>query len=126
MTAVYISPSLEAMHLGGLALMSGMTMFGGALEALLSRSMRRLRSLLPPELAGVVIVWWRSVDYRTLLAEGAQLPTHDLDGRGDHALGLLRADWHDHRVRHGLFHRPSIAGRPGTAHRSAAAATATC
>jgi xanthine permease XanP len=43
MTAVYISPSLEAMHLGGLALMSGMTMFGGALEALLSRSMRRLR-----------------------------------------------------------------------------------
>jgi xanthine/uracil permease len=56
MTAVYISPSLEAMRLGGLALMSGMTMFGGALEALLSRSMRRLRSLLPPELAGVVIL----------------------------------------------------------------------
>jgi xanthine permease XanP len=56
MTAVYVSPSLEAVRIGGLALMGGMTMFGGAVEALLSRSMQRLRSLLPPELAGVVIV----------------------------------------------------------------------
>jgi putative effector of murein hydrolase LrgA (UPF0299 family) len=49
MTAVYISPSLEAMRLGGLALMSGMTMFGGALDAPPSL-------MLPPELAGVVIL----------------------------------------------------------------------
>ena len=56
MTAVYIGPSLDAVHLGGLALMNGMTLFGGAVEAALSRSMHRLRSLLPPELAGVVIV----------------------------------------------------------------------
>lgn len=56
MTAVYVSPSLEAVRIGGLALMGGMTMFGGAVEALLSRSMQRMRSLLPPELAGVVIV----------------------------------------------------------------------
>jgi hypothetical protein len=38
--------------------------------------MRRLRSLLPPELAGVVILLVAigngMVDYRTLLAEGAQ------------------------------------------------------
>ena len=33
-----------------------MTMFGGSVEALLSRSMHRLRSLLPPELAGVVFL----------------------------------------------------------------------
>jgi NCS2 family nucleobase:cation symporter-2 len=56
MTAVYVSPSLSAVRLGGLPLMAGMTLFGGLLEALISRSMHRLRSLLPPELAGVVIV----------------------------------------------------------------------
>ena len=56
MTAVYVSPSLEAVRLGGLGLMAGMTIFGGAVEALLSRSMHRLRSLLPPELSGVVIL----------------------------------------------------------------------
>ncbi len=56
MTAVYVSPSLEAVRLGGLALMSGMTLFGGIAEALWSRSLHRLRALLPPELAGVVIL----------------------------------------------------------------------
>ena len=56
MTAVYVGPSLDAVRLGGLALMSGMTMFGGLVEAALSRSMHRLRSVLPSELAGVVIV----------------------------------------------------------------------
>ena len=56
MTAVYVSPSLEAVRLGGMALMAGMTVFGGVVEAALSRSMHRLRALLPPELAGVVIV----------------------------------------------------------------------
>ena len=40
MTAVYVSPSLEAVRLGGLALMGGMTIFGGAVEAALS--------LMPP------------------------------------------------------------------------------
>jgi len=55
MTAVYVGPSLEAVHIGGLALMSGMTMFGGVLEAAVSKSLNRLRSVLPPELAGVVI-----------------------------------------------------------------------
>ncbi len=55
MTAVYVGPSLEAVRIGGLALMSGMTMFGGVLEAAVSKSLNRLRSVLPPELAGVVI-----------------------------------------------------------------------
>lgn len=55
MTAVYVGPSLEAVRLGGLALMSGMTLFGGVLEAAVSKSLNRLRSVLPPELAGVVI-----------------------------------------------------------------------
>jgi xanthine permease XanP len=55
MTAVYVGPSLEAVHIGGLALMSGMTLFGGVLEAAVSKSLNRLRSVLPSELAGVVI-----------------------------------------------------------------------
>src|ERR1700761_5206706 len=50
MTAVYVPPSLEAVRLGGLPLMAGMTIFGGIVEAVLSRSMHRLRALLPPEL----------------------------------------------------------------------------
>jgi NCS2 family nucleobase:cation symporter-2 len=74
MTAVYVSPSLEAVRLGGLALMGGMTIFGGAVEAVLSRSMHRLRSLLPPELAGVVILLVAigngMVGYRYLLSPG--------------------------------------------------------
>ena len=74
MTAVYVSPSLDAVRLGGLALMGGMTIFGGAVEALLSRSMHRLRSLLPPELAGVVIVLVAigngMLGYRYLLSPG--------------------------------------------------------
>lgn len=74
MTAVYVSPSLEAVRLGGLALMGGMTIFGGAAEALLSRSMQRLRSLLPPELAGVVILLVAigngMVGFRYLLVSG--------------------------------------------------------
>ncbi len=74
MTAVYVSPSLEAVRLGGLALMGGMTLFGGAVEALLSRSMHRLRSLMPPELAGVVILLVAigngMVGYRYLLVPG--------------------------------------------------------
>lgn len=75
MTAVYVSPSLEAVRLGGLALMGGMTIFGGVVEAVLSRSMHRLRSLLPPELAGVVILLVAIgnglVGYRYLLVPGA-------------------------------------------------------
>jgi xanthine permease XanP len=55
MTAVYVGPSLEAVQIGGLALMSGMTLFGGAVEAAVSKSLHRLRAVLPPELAGVVI-----------------------------------------------------------------------
>jgi NCS2 family nucleobase:cation symporter-2 len=56
--------------------MGGMTLFGGAVEALLSRSMSRLRSLLPPELAGVVILLVAigngMVGYRYLLVPGTQ------------------------------------------------------
>jgi xanthine permease XanP len=63
-----VGPSLEAVRIGGLALMSGMTLFGGVLETAVSKSLNRLRSILPPELAGVVIflvgistAWWGCV-----------------------------------------------------------------
>jgi NCS2 family nucleobase:cation symporter-2 len=52
-----------------------MTLFGGAVESVLSRSMHRLRALLPPELAGVVILLVAigngMVGYRYLLEPGA-------------------------------------------------------
>jgi xanthine permease XanP len=78
MTAVYVSPSLEAVRLGGLALMAGMTLFGGVVEAVVARIMHRLRALLPPELAGVVIVLVAignaMLGYRYLLLPGAAEP----------------------------------------------------
>lgn len=55
MTAIFLGPSLEAVRLGGIALMSGMTLFGGAVQAAFSQSLHRLRRLLPAELAGVVV-----------------------------------------------------------------------
>src|SRR5580704_7192499 len=55
MTAVFLGPSVEAVRIGGLALMSGMTIFSGAVQAVLSSSLNRLRTVLPPELAGVVV-----------------------------------------------------------------------
>ena len=78
MTAVYVSPSLEAVRLGGLALMAGMNIFGGLVEAVVARSMHRLRALLPPELAGVVIVLVAigngMLGYQYLLTPGAAEP----------------------------------------------------
>jgi len=55
LTAIFLGPALEAVHLGGLALMSGMTLFGGVVQSVFSRSLNALRKVLPPELAGVVI-----------------------------------------------------------------------
>lgn len=55
MTAVFLGPSVAAVRIGGIALMSGMTIFSGAVQAALSGSLNRLRKVLPPELAGVVI-----------------------------------------------------------------------
>ena len=52
MTAIFLGPSIAAVRIGGLALMSGMTIFSGAVQAVFSRSLNKLRTLLPPELAG--------------------------------------------------------------------------
>jgi xanthine permease XanP len=55
MTAIFLGPSLEAVRIGGLALLSGMTIFGGLVQVALSRVLNHMRALLPPELAGVVV-----------------------------------------------------------------------
>ena len=55
-TSAYIAPSLLAAKTGGMALVVGMTLFGGVLEAALSRALRPLRPFFPPEIAGFVVV----------------------------------------------------------------------
>jgi NCS2 family nucleobase:cation symporter-2 len=55
-SGAYLGPSLLAVKLGGLPLVLGMTMFGGCVEAGLSRVLRHLRPYLPPEIAGFVVM----------------------------------------------------------------------
>ena len=55
-SGAYLSPSLLAVKTGGLPLVFGMTMFGGVIEAGLSRVFRFLRPFLPPEIAGFVVM----------------------------------------------------------------------
>ena len=55
-SGAYLGPSLLAAKLGGLPLVLGMTIFGGLIEAGLSRVLRYLRPYLPPEIAGFVVM----------------------------------------------------------------------
>lgn len=55
-SGAYLAPSLLAVKVGGLPLVFGMTIFGGLIEAGLSRLLRHLRPFLPPELAGFVVL----------------------------------------------------------------------
>jgi NCS2 family nucleobase:cation symporter-2 len=55
-TVVYLVPSLVAAKHGGLPLVFGMTIAAGALEMMLSRGLRRLRPMFPPEIAGLVVL----------------------------------------------------------------------
>jgi NCS2 family nucleobase:cation symporter-2 len=53
---VYFVPSLIAAKTGGIPLVLGMTMAAGAVEMALSRVLRRLRPVFPPEVVGIVIL----------------------------------------------------------------------
>src|SRR5262249_12033669 len=55
-SGAYLGPSLLAVKAGGLPLVLGMTMVGGAVEAGLSLVLRYLRPYLPPEIAGFVVL----------------------------------------------------------------------
>lgn len=54
-TQIHLIPSLSASQIGGLPLVFGMTAIAGVLQAAIAPVLRRLRFLLPPEIAGLVI-----------------------------------------------------------------------
>jgi NCS2 family nucleobase:cation symporter-2 len=54
-TAAYLTPSIIAARTGGLPLVLGMTIIAGFFEGILSRFMKKLRVLFPPEVSGVVV-----------------------------------------------------------------------
>jgi len=55
-TAGYLPAALLAARQGGMPLVAGMTAFAGLIEIALSRLMRHLRALFPPEIAGLVVM----------------------------------------------------------------------
>jgi len=52
---IYLGTSVAAAHRGGLALVCGMTLFSGAIQCAMAPLLRRLRIILPSEIAGLVI-----------------------------------------------------------------------
>lgn len=54
-TAIYLGPSLFALKQGGLPLVFGMTVASGLIQTAVAPLLRRLRALLPSEIAGLVI-----------------------------------------------------------------------
>ena len=54
-TQIYLAPSLYAAKVGGLALAFGMTIVAGFLQLVMAPLLRRMRALLPSEIAGLVI-----------------------------------------------------------------------
>jgi NCS2 family nucleobase:cation symporter-2 len=54
-TAIFLGPTLFAVRQGGLALAFGMTIFAGLVQIAVAPLLRRLRALLPSEIAGLVI-----------------------------------------------------------------------
>jgi len=54
-TAAYLPGSLAAAELGGMPLVFGMTLFGGAIEIALAWVVPRLRWLFPPEISGLCV-----------------------------------------------------------------------
>jgi xanthine permease XanP len=52
----FFTVSMEAVWLGGLPLMRGMTIAAGLVEAVFARVIPRLRSLFPPEITGLVVL----------------------------------------------------------------------
>jgi xanthine permease XanP len=54
-TAIYLGPSLFALRRGGLELVFGMTVTAGIIQLGIAPLLKRLRALLPSEIAGLVI-----------------------------------------------------------------------
>jgi NCS2 family nucleobase:cation symporter-2 len=83
-SVLYFVPSLYAARHGGLPAVFGMTVAAGLFEAALARVLRRMRSLFPPEIAGLVVllagISTGIVGMRTALGPDVQQvpPTGDL------------------------------------------------
>ncbi len=77
-TSAFLPASLLAAKTGGMALVSGMTVFAGLFNAALSRLLRHLRPFFPPEVAGFVVVMigitTGSLGLRYLLGIGTSHP----------------------------------------------------
>ena len=73
-TGIYLVSSLAAVKAGGMPLVWGMTLFAGFVEMALSLVWRRLRPLVPPESAGLVVFFIGSTiglaACRMLVSEG--------------------------------------------------------
>lgn len=54
-TGIYLGPSMFALRQGGFGAVLGMTVLAGLLQVAIAPLLRRLRPLLPPEIAGLVI-----------------------------------------------------------------------
>jgi len=55
-TTIFLPASSAALAMGGLPLLLGMTAYAGAVTAVLSQVIHRLRPLFPPEIAGFVVL----------------------------------------------------------------------
>jgi xanthine permease XanP len=79
-TATYFSASALAVKVGGLPLVFGMTLFAGIFEAVISRTLSRLRAFLPTEISGLVVfmigITAGIAGVRTLFGTDAP-PVHD-------------------------------------------------
>ncbi len=60
-TGIYLASSLVAAKVGGMPLVWGMTILAGVLEMAFSLVWRRLRALVPPESAGLVVFFIGSI-----------------------------------------------------------------
>jgi NCS2 family nucleobase:cation symporter-2 len=56
MSSPHILPSLLAARLGGLPLVAGMTIVSGLMTVVLAQGLTRIRNLIPPEIAGAVVL----------------------------------------------------------------------
>lgn len=54
-TGIYLGPSMYALQQGGFGVVLGMTVIAGFLQLAIAPLLRRLRPVLPPEIAGLVI-----------------------------------------------------------------------
>jgi xanthine permease XanP len=94
-TPVYFGPAVFALQRGGTALLFGMTMVAGLVQIALAPLIRRLRALLPTEIAGLVIA---AIGSRSGILRPAPR-SGDLEGAWNTA--FLRHRFRHHAADHG-------------------------